>query len=120
MRILRVFAFVLFLGATLQAADLGTLEGTVILPEGAPVSNALVHIVHWGMNAKSTIDVLDQRDIRTDGHGRYSVELAPGAYDIFVSDMALAPVAKKIEIKAGERTTLSLKMKYDRLTTFVE
>jgi hypothetical protein len=122
MRTLGLFASVLILGVAVQASDIGTLEGTVSLPEGAPLPNALVQIVHWGLKDAQTrtIDVLDQRDVRTDGKGHYSVELAPGAYDVFISDMALSPVAKKIEIKAGGRTTFSPRMKYDRLTKVTE
>jgi len=51
-----------------------------------------------------------------DGKGDYSVQLSPGAYDVFFSSPAFAPVARRISIKASETKKLSPKLKYDRLT----
>lgn len=116
----RTFASVMLLCAFLQASDVGTLEGSVTDPDGAVVSNVLVHFVRWGVGSKSNIDLTDQRDVRTDAHGQYVVELAPGLYDVLFSSPAFAPIAKKIEVKAGGRITLSPKMKYDRLTKTIE
>lgn len=118
MRTFGLLISALILSVSLQASDTGTLEGIVTRPGGAPVSNALVHIVQW--RATNINAVLEQRDVRTDGQGRYSVELASGPYDVFISDMALAPIAKKVEIKPGQQTTLSPKMKYDRLAITLE
>ena len=66
------------------------LRGRVIDKfERAPIHDAYV-LVH----SSSEPDV----HVRTDGDGKYSVELAPGIYDVLISADGFSPISRKVEV----------------------
>jgi hypothetical protein len=79
--------------STMQGSSNGTLEGSVQDAfEHASITPAYI-LVHR-----------DARDIRVSVNslGRYSVELAPGFYDVFVSARGFDPACQKVRVEAGK------------------
>jgi hypothetical protein len=114
-------AIIVLVSCASYGGEFGTLKGTVRDPTGAVMSGVLIRVEHWGLNPSTHKFIVDdEKTMYTDGKGGYSLELPPGAYDIFFSSAAFSPVARKVEVKGGKVTLLSPKMKYDRLTKFVE
>src|ERR1035438_7359865 len=116
------FCLVLWLlSLSSSATESGNLKGTVTDPAGAIIPyDVLVRVEHWGLDKSTDHYVVDEKTAYTDGKGEYSLQLPAGVYDILFSSAPFSPVAMKVEIKTGKVTSLSPKMKYDRLTKFVE
>ncbi len=103
-----------------NAADSGTLKGTVVDPTGAVVGGALVIIEHWDFDPVTRhMTARPEAPMYTDQDGRFSVELPVGDYDVLVSTAVFSPIAKKIRVKTGRETVLRLKLKFDPLTEFI-
>jgi|HubBroStandDraft_6_1064221.scaffolds.fasta_scaffold34742_2 Carboxypeptidase regulatory-like domain len=84
------------------------LSGDVTDPEGAALKGARV-IVIWDssggtLGIKDNVGTPDQRNAVTDVSGKYSIELPPGFYDVFVSAGAFSPTAAKVRVRAGQTT----------------
>ena len=101
-------------------SDTGTLRGTVRDPDGAVFDGVQVHVVLWGAGITRKMTVVAEDTSFTDGSGNYSFHLAPGTYDIFFSSPTISPVAKKVIVNANRETVVSPKVKYDKLTRFIE
>jgi hypothetical protein len=76
--------------------------GTVTDSEGAVIANAQI-TVHWdsaGSRVGLATNVGTQNDViaRTDGEGRFRLDLPPGFYDVFVSAMAFSPQCTKVRV----------------------
>lgn len=82
----------------------GTLTGTVKDSEGAAISNAEV-IVHWDPSGANYLpdNISMKADVTatTDKDGRFSIDLPPGFYDVFVTAMAFSPRAEKIRLRGN-------------------
>lgn len=83
-----------------------TVSGTVRDAMGAAISDAHV-MVHWdpsGSNYPKDINGDARQDISvtTGKDGRFSVELKPGFYDVFVAAMAFSPHCEKVLLKGKE------------------
>jgi TonB family protein len=83
-----VLAFLL--GVNVGGEDATGVEGKVVdKVEHAPVRNAYVLVHRDGGSDKS---------VRTDGSGRYLIELSSNAYDVFISADGFAPTCRKIQV----------------------
>lgn len=72
------------------AEDITGIEGKVVdKVEHAPIGNTYVLVHRNGGTDKS---------VRTDGSGRYVIELPPNIYDVFISASGFAPVSRKIDV----------------------
>jgi hypothetical protein len=113
------FALLLAFSLTALSADLATLSGTVVDPMGGVIPNGRV-IVHWdsaGLECvKDNIGVKDDKIVTTDATGRFSLELPPGVYDVFVTAAGFSPHCEKLTIKPGEVDPYSVHLRVSRTT----
>jgi Carboxypeptidase regulatory-like domain len=98
----------------------GTLSGRITDPAGAAVAEVSVRIQHWEADKLHRFAVTEDSLLKTDMDGRYSLNLNPGLYDVFVTFPSFLPVAKRVKVEAGKVTDFSPKLEFDRTTTFVE
>ncbi len=92
-----LFSLLLFLTPVASTSANGVLSGQVRdVVEGAPVGRAyvLIHPSGWGRD----IHVTTERD------GKFSAELPPGFYDVFVTAVGFAPTCSKVRVRAGQTT----------------
>lgn len=110
------------LAVRVSAAPMGTFAGAVMDSTGAVVSGATILIQHWTPEENTAHHMNPSVDpmIRTDSRGRFSIQLPPGLYDIFVSYPAFSPFAKKVRIEPNKVTTLNPKLRFDPLVRNVE
>jgi len=91
-----------------------TLSGTVRDSEGAAISNAHV-IVHWDSSGSNYLnDNLGTKQditVTSDSKRQFSVELAPGFYDVIVTARSFSPHCEKIRLKGKEIKTRAVKLK---------
>jgi hypothetical protein len=105
----------------LSADPQSAITGQITDSEGAVLSNTRV-LVHWDSSG-SAVGLIDNISTKqdvivvTDASGRYSANVPPGFYDVFVSRMAFTPVATKVRVKQGQPTTFSTKLKVDPLVS---
>jgi carboxypeptidase family protein len=107
------WAFVCQLSAQAQAPTPGTVKGVVTDPAGAVLEGALIRIVSWGPDDRRKI-VESEMAVHTDANGQYRFEVAPGVYDVFVSDSAFSPVTKQVNVEAGKEMVFNPKLKFSR------
>jgi hypothetical protein len=107
-----VIALLLCVNATSAETNVCTLHGTITDETGAAIPNTRV-LVQWDSSSKwvSGHEVKDA-SLRADAYGKFSVQLPPGFYDVFVSAPAFSPVAKKLRIE-GRVNTLEFRLKID-------
>ena len=108
--------------ARVAGPEMGTLRGVVTGWEGVPVSEASVLIQYWKkLDKLGTHWVPVQVEtVYTDSEGRFSVQLQPELYDVFISDISSSPFAKKVMIEAEKVTTLDCELHRDPLIELVE
>lgn len=58
--------------------------------------------------------------VYADSSGRFSVQLPPDVYDVFVAYPTFAPYAKRVRVEAGKNVVLDCELPFDRLTKWVE
>jgi hypothetical protein len=111
MNLMRLAILLLLAVVSTRAA---TFSGTVRDSEGAVITNAHV-IVHWDSSGPNEVNdkVGAMRDIilTSDSKGQFSVELAAGFYDVFVTAGAFSPHCEKIRLKGKEVKTYAVKLK---------
>ncbi len=116
MNLIRFAVLLLF---SVVAAKAGTLSGTVRDSEGAAISNAHI-VVHWdssGFNyLKNNLGIKQDIAATTDARGRFSVELPPGFYDVFVTATAFSPRCDKVRVKGKETRTYDVKLTVSPVT----
>jgi Carboxypeptidase regulatory-like domain len=117
MKFLRLSLLLLFAASSSRA---GTLSGTVRDSEGAVLTNA--HItVHWDPSGsqylKGNHGIKQDLTVETDSNGRFSLDLPPGFYDVFVSSSAFSPQCAKIRIKDEVTKTYEFKLKASPVTS---
>lgn len=79
-----------------------------------------MRIEHWSFDPLHRLVLRDEHVLYTNGKGEFSIPLAPGLYDVFVSSAVLSPVAKKVEVKAGKETVFSPELQEDKLIQHIE
>lgn len=84
-----------------MSASAATLSGRVLDPDGRPVAGATIAVA--GGSASPLVATADPE-------GRFSVDLVPGRYDLFVSSPGLAGEARQIRVESAG-TTLDLALR---------
>jgi len=114
MRYLRSLVLLLLVTCSTKAA---TLSGTVLDSEGAVIPNAHV-IVHWDSidsnYLKDSHATTQDITATSDSDGHFSLELAPGFYDVFVTARGFFPHCEKIRLKGKEVKSYEIKLKVSR------
>jgi hypothetical protein len=107
-----IFVTVLVVNGTLGAVQPGTLKGILLDPQGAAVPNAVIELrwndVNQGAGAKKA-PRSKTLQVRTDTAGQFSVQLAPGDWDVFAYLNGFAPTCAVVRIDAGATTSASLR-----------
>jgi hypothetical protein len=85
-----VILFGVLLATNLLGENPAGLKGRVVdQVEHAPIRNVYILVHRNGSTDKA---------VRTDESGRYSIELLPNLYDVFISADGFAPMCRKVEI----------------------
>jgi hypothetical protein len=87
----------------------GSFKGVVTDPSGAVIPNATV-LVHRDWPEQNTQNLR----LNTDKFGRFSIELAPGFYDIAIFAQAFSPNSGKVRIRCSQATHYTAKLAVDR------
>ena len=116
-RLFVVFFCCLF--TTAGQSPVGALKGHIHGPAGGLGFESQVRIELWNFDEGVPHTIVD-KVIYTDSEGNFSVQLAPGVYDVFVSSVEGEPVAKRLKIISGKETTFSPKLKRSPLTEYIQ
>jgi hypothetical protein len=102
--LLLVFAF---------ASRATTLSGTVRDSEGAVIAKAHV-VIHWDFAGAAylgdNVAIKEDITVSSDSDGKFSLDLPPGFYDVFVAASAFTPHCEKIRLK-DKPLTFGVKLK---------
>jgi len=116
---MNLIRFTILLLLTVVSTRASTLSGTVRDSVGAVISNAHV-IVHWDSSGsnylKDNLGIRQDIAATTDSNGHFSVELAPGFYDVFVTAIAFTPHCEKVRLKDKEAKKYDVKLKVSPIT----
>jgi len=106
------FSVVLLAAVGSYAADTQTalLTGKLLSEDGRPVVGAHVELLPRHV-IKPQGNVL----LKSSAAGEFSAKLAPGVYDIFISDTCFAPLAKEVSLFESKHKTLKLALNYSRV-----
>ena len=117
MKPFRVALFLLMFAFPVHAA---TLSGTVRDSEGAVIAKAHV-VVHWDAAGSNylgdNVGIKDDITVSTDTNGRFSLELPPGFYDVFVAATAFAPHCEKIRLKEKQTKNVDVKLTISKVAS---
>jgi hypothetical protein len=88
---------------------------------GAAIAGARI-VIHWdpagnGVGLTSNVGIKEDLQLETDQAGRYSAELPPGFYDVFVSSRAFSPDCRKVRLKPGKTASPDFRLRVDPLVT---
>jgi Carboxypeptidase regulatory-like domain len=124
MRAAKLFSFVcslaLFIPALCNQLPTGTFTGVITDPNGAIIPGAFIRVQDWDSDQTSHPKLRCDGEFQANSSGRFTIELRPGDYDVFIAYPGISPFAKKVEIKKGKVTKLNRKLSVDRLTKFIE
>ena len=96
----------------------GTLSGTLLDPTGAVISTSIISLrwndlgdeVSWdGVNRKHATPRKKEVAVYTDMVGRFSVDLTPGAWDVFAYHDGFVPTCTVVYIEPGKTTAVELR-----------
>ena len=111
--LLSLFLFTSFIfGAQAQSDARGTLQGQARDTVGATISSAHV-IVHMDNIARMAQGVPGDVVPKVDTHGRFSLQLSAGFYDVCVMADAFTPVCEKVHVRPGKTATCDFRIKVD-------
>jgi len=96
-----------------QGPATGTLKGVVTDQTGAAVDGILIRKENWGVDARQHPMIKGETSSYTDLEGRFSLTLAPGVYDVFISSSSFSPIAKRVDVKAGNETAYNPQLSLD-------
>jgi len=98
---------VLLLLMSAFASSATTLSGTVRDSQGAVIPKAHI-VIHWDPSGSNylgnNVGIKEDITLSTDSNGKFSLELPPGFYDVFVTATAFTPRCDKIRLKDTPRT----------------
>ena len=120
--LLTVLAMVLITPCSSSVAKAnGTLRGVVRDPAGAVVADATVLVQYWERKDGSLSRPIPLMEplILTDSQGRFSVQLPPGVYDVFISFPVFAPTAQEVRIEADKETVVECDLNPSRFAKYV-
>ena len=100
----------------------GTLNGTLLDPTGAVISSTIVRLrwndlgneMSWdGVKREHKTPKKKEMAVYTDTVGHFSVELIPGAWDVFAYRDGFVPTCTVVYVEPGKSTAVELR--YPRL-----
>ena len=107
-----IFVFALILALPALAALTGDLQGTVLDPNGLPVSNATVTIKNVGTDVTRTITTTSQ--------GEFSAQqLDIGPYELTIEKAGFTISKTEVVIRSGEVTRLNFTLQVGKVTEVV-
>jgi hypothetical protein len=106
---------------SLAADPRSVITGRVTDQEGAVIAKARV-LIRWDSSGSKVgltdnIGTMQDVGVLTDANGVYSADIPAGFYDVFISAEAFSPIAAKVRVKQGQRTSFSVKLKVDPLVS---
>ncbi len=117
LHIARLLAAVLFPFLMTGHSRQSNFQGIVHDAAGAVLPGAAVIVQRWEWDPSTKhARLVTQPPVYTDDHGRFSVYLPFGFYDVFVSFIGLEPVAKKVEVKPVTPTNLDCELELSPVT----
>lgn len=111
-------ALVVLFGVT--SAEAVTLAGTVRDPGGAVIAKAhvVIHCDSSGSNyLRDNIGIKEDITATTDSNGKFSVDLPPGFYDVFVAAISFSPHCDKVRVKDAETKRYEIRLKLSSVTS---
>ena len=75
-----------------------SLRGHVSDQTGVPIRNAFIVVYSESGGVQPVL--------RSNGEGKFEVNLGPGFYDVLVGAVAFSPASKRIEVKTGAVVTI--------------
>jgi len=105
-------------GSIVVAQVKGTLTGTLLDPSGAVIPSAIVKLRWNDLGDETSWDGVKrghktprkkEMDIYTDKVGRFSVDLLPGAWDVFAYRDGFVPTCTVVSIEPGKTTAMELR-----------
>ena len=118
------FAFSLLIGAAVSlsavAQQTGTLNGTLLDPQGAAVPNSVIELrwnyvdnrMQWGKEKLQKQKQPSKKilEVSTDSTGKFSVVLREGNWDVFAYRDGFAPTCAMVLIEGGKSSSLELRL----------
>jgi hypothetical protein len=99
---MKVFCLALLLLTCALTTHAATLSGTIRDSEGAVIAKAHI-VVHWDESGANylgdNLGVKEDITMSTDSNGKFSLEIPPGFYDVFVAATGFAPYCEKVRLK---------------------
>ncbi|HXT76479.1 MAG TPA: carboxypeptidase-like regulatory domain-containing protein [Candidatus Eisenbacteria bacterium] len=95
---------------TVRTQQGGTVNRTLVDPQGATVSNAHIEL-RWNYVSpgKQKPRRKTSLQVTTDGAGRFSASLAPGNWDVFAYSDGFAPTCTIVLVESGKTTAVDLR-----------
>lgn len=101
--LLPAVAIVATLSATAEAAEVGSVRGTVVDDTGGPVPGAVVTL--------SGPSIAGERSAVTDADGTFRIpSVPPGTHDLLIKHDSFAPQKMSITVRLDETTTVPVKL----------
>ena len=106
-----LFAVVsLFIVASAVAQN-SSVKGVVVDPAGVPISRAFVMFHTDALKPENPIQY--DLTLRTDKQGRFSADLPPGFYDLFIGAGDFEPDCQEMRTRIGPPQELTIVLKLD-------
>jgi hypothetical protein len=113
-----IFVTAMILGGTALAQEAGTLNGTLVDPQGAALPNSTIQ-VRWNyVDGRMSLDGVRPKNekqprkrvlqVSTDSAGRFSITLPSGNWDVFAYRDGFAPTCTIALIEPGRTTSIDL------------
>ncbi|HVP42821.1 MAG TPA: carboxypeptidase-like regulatory domain-containing protein [Terriglobales bacterium] len=104
-----LLSLLVVLTAVASTSGNGVLSGQVAsVVDGSPVARAWV-LIHPSGGGIEDVRITVERD------GKFSAELPPGFYDVFVTAVGFAPTCSKVRLRAGQTTTYNPRIGVSKL-----
>jgi hypothetical protein len=117
---MKTFRVALLLLMSALSARAATLSGTVRDSEGGVIAKAHV-VIHWDAAGSNylgdNVGIKEDIALSTDANGKFSLELPPGFYDVFVASTAFAPHCEKIRLKEKQTKSIEVKLPLSKITS---
>ena len=110
----RVLGVVLWacLVASCVAAPTATLRGAIVDSEGAVIGMAHI-VIHEDGSGRDTSQNAGDVTRQSDEGGRFSVQLAPGFYDVCIMALGFTPDCRKVRLRPQGTIDISVRLTID-------
>jgi hypothetical protein len=99
-----------YFSGTVRTQQGGTVNGTLVDPQGATVSNARIEL-RWNyvIPGKQKPRRKTSLQVTTDDAGRFAASLPPGNWDVFAYSDGFAPTCTIVLVESGKTTAVDLR-----------